>query len=91
MAQPNHQAQSPATTIAVIGVDDNILTTATVATPQKRDINALRKYLRPMMLYVVSAAQFLDIVNGASVAVAVIPIAEDLNFSVPLMTWILNA
>ncbi|KAG0006369.1 hypothetical protein BGZ79_000016 [Entomortierella chlamydospora] len=47
--------------------------------------------LRPLLLYIVSTAQFLDIVNGASVSVAILPIAENLNFSVPQMTWILNA
>ncbi|KAG0296840.1 hypothetical protein BGZ98_000802 [Dissophora globulifera] len=91
MAQSDHQAQSPATSSAVIAVDDNIPTTATIAIPQKHDIYALRKYLRPLMLYVVSTAQFLDVVNGASVSVAIIPIAEDLKFSVPLLPWILNA
>ncbi|KAG0221054.1 major facilitator superfamily domain-containing protein [Mortierella sp. GBAus27b] len=56
-----------------------------------KDLDALRNRLRPIMLYVVSTAQFLDIVNGASVSVALLPIAEDLKFSVSLMPWILNA
>ncbi|KAF9997375.1 hypothetical protein BGZ80_007022, partial [Entomortierella chlamydospora] len=44
-------------------------------------IESLREKLRPLLLYIVSTAQFLDIVNGASVSVAILPIAEDLNFS----------
>ncbi|KAF9113053.1 hypothetical protein BGX27_002309 [Mortierella sp. AM989] len=54
-------------------------------------IEKLRISLRPFMLYVVSMAQFLDIVNGASVSVAIIPISKDLHFSVAMLPWILNA
>ncbi|KAF9100528.1 hypothetical protein BGX29_006502 [Mortierella sp. GBA35] len=51
----------------------------------------LRHKLRPALLYVVSTAQFFDIVNGASVSVAILPIAQDLKFSVTEVLWILNA
>lgn len=51
----------------------------------------MRERLSPFLLYVVSTAQFLDIVNGASVAVAILPIANDLHFSVAQMPWIINA
>ncbi|KAF9919707.1 hypothetical protein FBU30_010647 [Linnemannia zychae] len=54
-------------------------------------VERLREKLRPALLYVVSTAQFFDIVNGASVSVAILPIAQDLEFTVPQVLWILNA
>ncbi|KAF9975409.1 hypothetical protein BGZ73_000973 [Actinomortierella ambigua] len=39
----------------------------------------------------VSLAQFMDIVNAASVAVAVVNIAKDLGFDVGQMQWIISA
>ncbi|KAF9335618.1 hypothetical protein BGZ91_010437, partial [Linnemannia elongata] len=54
-------------------------------------IDRLRQKLKPALLYVVSTAQFFDIVNGASVSVAILPIAQDLAFSVTEVLWILNA
>ncbi|KAF9293776.1 hypothetical protein BGZ88_004916 [Linnemannia elongata] len=56
-----------------------------------KGINRLRQKLRPALLYVVSFAQFFDIVNGTSVSVAILPIAQDLHFTVPQVLWILNA
>ncbi|KAG0255447.1 hypothetical protein BGZ95_005760, partial [Linnemannia exigua] len=56
-----------------------------------KDIDRVRLKLRPALLYVVSTAQFFDIVNGASVSVAILPIAQDLKFSVTEVLWILNA
>ncbi|KAF9908233.1 hypothetical protein EC991_010073 [Linnemannia zychae] len=72
-----------------------------------KDVERLRLKLRPALLYVVSTAQFFDIgklllfverkkkmflkVNGASVSVAILPIAQDLNFTVTEVLWILNA
>ncbi|KAG0374902.1 hypothetical protein BGX24_009779 [Mortierella sp. AD032] len=56
-----------------------------------KDLDHLRLKLRPALLYVVSTAQFFDIVNGASVSVAILPIAQDLNFAVTEVLWILNA
>ncbi|KAF9437838.1 hypothetical protein BGZ76_010923 [Entomortierella beljakovae] len=87
-------AQSQQETKAVEVTPSNTIVDMEVnAEPNKhsRNVKDIRNYLRPFMLYVVSMAQFLDIVNGASVAVATIPIAADLNFSVPLLPWILNA
>ncbi|KAG0236231.1 hypothetical protein BGW42_003876 [Actinomortierella wolfii] len=54
-------------------------------------LEQLRKKLSPLLLYVVSLAQFMDIVNGASVAVALYPIAQDLRFDVGQMQWIISA
>ncbi|KAF9194988.1 hypothetical protein BGZ51_005952 [Haplosporangium sp. Z 767] len=54
-------------------------------------LEKIRHRLKPLLLYAVSTAQFLDIVNGASVAVALIPIADDLNFKVSQVLWIINA
>ncbi|KAF9362458.1 hypothetical protein BGX34_006163 [Mortierella sp. NVP85] len=91
MAQPEHDDKPTSTnpSDAVVHVDDRPLP---IASPwPKRDLDSFRKSLRPVMLYVVSTAQFLDIVNGASVAVALLPIADDLKFTVSLMPWILNA
>ncbi|KAF9205771.1 hypothetical protein BGZ49_003528 [Haplosporangium sp. Z 27] len=45
----------------------------------------------PLMLYVVSMAQFLDIVNGASMTVAMLPIAEDLKFEVQQQQWLISS
>ncbi|KAF9548338.1 hypothetical protein EC957_006834 [Mortierella hygrophila] len=56
-----------------------------------KGLDRLRQKLRPALLYVVSFAQFFDIVNGASVSVAILPIAQDLHFNVPQVLWILNA
>ncbi|KAK3809769.1 MAG: major facilitator superfamily domain-containing protein [Linnemannia elongata] len=53
-------------------------------------LDRLRLKFRPALLYVVSFAQFFDIVNGASVSVAILPIAQDLHFTVPQVLWILN-
>ncbi|KAF9318635.1 hypothetical protein BG003_010885 [Podila horticola] len=46
---------------------------------------------QPLMLYVVSMAQFLDIVSGASMTVAMLPIAKDLNFAVQDQQWLISA
>ncbi|KAF9576808.1 hypothetical protein EC968_003315 [Mortierella alpina] len=54
-------------------------------------LEKLRQRMSPLLLYVVSTAQFLDIVNGASVAVALLPIADELDFKVSEMLWIVNA
>ncbi|KAF9194987.1 hypothetical protein BGZ51_005951 [Haplosporangium sp. Z 767] len=51
----------------------------------------IRDRLKPLLLYVVSIAQFFDIANGTSAIVAIIPIAEDLEFKVPQVLWIVNA
>ncbi|KAF9345997.1 hypothetical protein BGX34_004296 [Mortierella sp. NVP85] len=54
-------------------------------------IDKLRLKLRPLLLYVVSTAQFIDIVNGVSVSVAILPIAHELQFQVSQVVWIMNA
>ncbi|KAF9146628.1 hypothetical protein BG015_011553 [Linnemannia schmuckeri] len=65
---------------------------ATLSFPENlKGIDRLRQKLRPALLYIVSTAQFFDIVNGASVSVAILPIAQDLKFSVTEVLWILNA
>ncbi|KAG0340465.1 hypothetical protein BG004_006399 [Podila humilis] len=46
---------------------------------------------QPLMLYVVSMAQFLDIVAGASMTVAMLPIAKDLHFEVQQQQWLISA
>ncbi|KAF9958434.1 hypothetical protein BGZ72_000353 [Mortierella alpina] len=65
--------------------------TAHIDDTKVSDIEKLRQKMSPLLLYVVSTAQFLDIVNGASVAVALLPIADNLNFKVSEMLWIVNA
>ncbi|KAF8932277.1 major facilitator superfamily domain-containing protein [Dissophora ornata] len=89
MAKADHGVEGTAATpsTTVVNLSDSIDT----KDAHQSGLDKLRKTLSPAMLYVVSTAQFLDIVNGASVSVAIIPIAEDLHFSVPLMPWILNA
>ncbi|KAF9916074.1 hypothetical protein FBU30_001554 [Linnemannia zychae] len=54
-------------------------------------MDKLRQKMRPALLYIVSAAQFIDVVNGASVSVAILPIAQDLKFTVTQVLWIINA
>ncbi|KAG0320998.1 hypothetical protein BG000_003385 [Podila horticola] len=56
--------------------------------PSSSRLENIRTKLSPLLLYVVSTAQFLDIVNGASVAVALLPIAEDLEFKAAEALWI---
>ncbi|KAF9931115.1 hypothetical protein FBU30_010735 [Linnemannia zychae] len=72
--------------------------TATVIEPTAKadvdnlkQIDRLRQKLRPALLYVVSTAQFIDIVNGASVSIAILPIAQDLKFEVTQVLWIINS
>ncbi|KAF9959216.1 hypothetical protein BGZ70_008927 [Mortierella alpina] len=75
-----------------VHIDMSRETTIAESVPTKLSrLEGLREGMSPMLLYVVSTAQFLDIVNGASVAVALLPIAKDLQFKVPEMLWILNA
>ncbi|KAF9200880.1 hypothetical protein BGZ49_008878 [Haplosporangium sp. Z 27] len=85
-------AQSPQNAKPAEAASNTVITIHDNATSKPVEgLEKIRVYLRPIMLYVVSMAQFLDIVNGASVSVAIIPIAADLHFSVPLLPWILNA
>ncbi|KAF9981066.1 hypothetical protein BGZ75_007681 [Mortierella antarctica] len=82
----------PPTLKDTVHIDMSRETTIAESVPTKLSgLEGLREKMSPMLLYVVSTAQFLDIVNGASVAVALLPIAKDLQFKVPEMLWILNA
>ncbi|KAF9146629.1 hypothetical protein BG015_011554 [Linnemannia schmuckeri] len=58
---------------------------------QLKGIDYLRQRLRSALLYVVSTAQFFDIVNGASVLMAFLQIAQDLDCSMTEVLWIPNA
>ncbi|KAG0354725.1 major facilitator superfamily domain-containing protein [Gamsiella multidivaricata] len=93
MARPDQETKDPSAphSNTAANVETDMDSQLTAAPKNERDIDALRKRLRPIMLYVVSTAQFLDVVNGASVSIAIIPIADHLKFSVALMPWILNA
>ncbi|KFH62732.1 hypothetical protein MVEG_11259 [Podila verticillata NRRL 6337] len=61
---------------------------------QPKELSKFQKFqlkCQPLMLYVVSMAQFLDIVSGASMTVAMLPIARDLNFAVQDQQWLISA
>ncbi|KAF9134941.1 hypothetical protein BG015_003339 [Linnemannia schmuckeri] len=66
-----------------------------LGTPTEHDslkgVDRLRQKFRPLLLYVVSLVEFINIVNGSSVSVAILPIAQDLKFSVTEVLWIINA
>ncbi|KAF9426259.1 hypothetical protein BGZ94_006762 [Podila epigama] len=51
----------------------------------------IQQKCQPLMLYVVSMAQFLDIVAGASMTVAMLPISKDLKFEVQQQQWLISA
>ncbi|KAG0072485.1 hypothetical protein BGZ92_004051, partial [Podila epicladia] len=93
-----HDAPSSSTVIAIPSQEPIAMTrestlapTTLKVEPSSTRLENLRIKLSPLLLYVVSTAQFLDIVNGASVAVALLPIAEDLDFKAAEALWILNA
>ncbi|KAF9113239.1 hypothetical protein BGX27_001986 [Mortierella sp. AM989] len=74
--------------------DETINDVADVALPKSDEssmVDNIRAKLKPLLLYVVSIAQFLDIVNGASVSVAILPIADNLKFNPPQVLWIVNS
>ncbi|KAF9896989.1 hypothetical protein BX616_006376 [Lobosporangium transversale] len=58
---------------------------------QETALERLNQKMRPFFLSVVCFAQFIDIINGASVTVAILPIATNLEFQVPQILWIVNA
>ncbi|KAH7044127.1 major facilitator superfamily domain-containing protein [Linnemannia elongata] len=68
-----------------------------VAPVEKVDPTTLSKFQQlclksqPLMLYVVSLAQFLDIVNGASMTVAMLPIAKELKFETQQQQWLISS
>ncbi|KAK3819513.1 MAG: major facilitator superfamily domain-containing protein [Benniella sp.] len=88
---PSTVVAIPTPTLELKGTDVSSETTVPSLSSKAADRENLRQKLQPLLLYVVSTAQFLDVVNGASVSVAILPIAKDLSFSIPQMTWILNA
>lgn len=66
MAQAEHDEKTTGTnpSDAIVHLDDSAIPQETdghKAKTKKSDIDTLRKSLRPVMLYVVSTAQFLDI------------------------------
>ncbi|OAQ23290.1 MFS general substrate transporter [Linnemannia elongata AG-77] len=73
----------------------NVPVVSPLGTPTEHDnlkgVDRLRQKFRPALLYVVSLVEFINIVNGSSVAVAILPIAQDLKFSVTEVLWIINA
>ncbi|KAK3809790.1 MAG: major facilitator superfamily domain-containing protein [Linnemannia elongata] len=88
MAQSSSPSALPSRTSTMVETN-HTLQKSIPSSPSKLD--NLREKWRPALLYVVSTAQFFDIVNGASVSVAILPIAQDLHFTVPQVLWILNA
>ncbi|KAF9981065.1 hypothetical protein BGZ75_007680 [Mortierella antarctica] len=93
MAQNTQEPVSTTTTLQIADKSNEARNNAMpdASTKDLAGMDRLRQKLKPLLLYVVSTAQFLDIVNGASVSVAILPIAEDLKFKVPQVLWILNA
>ncbi|KAF9958433.1 hypothetical protein BGZ72_000352 [Mortierella alpina] len=93
MAQNVQEPAVPTTTLQIADktTETSSNTMSDIPTKELVGMERLRLKLKPLLLYVVSTAQFLDIVNGASVSVAILPIAEDLKFKVPQILWILNA
>ncbi|KAG0006377.1 hypothetical protein BGZ80_009367 [Entomortierella chlamydospora] len=77
--------------VPVIQVDEAVKEVPSGSSEEPSAIDKMRLKMRPLLLYVVSLAQFLDIVNGTSVSVALIPIAENLNFEASQTLWIINA
>ncbi|KAG0010657.1 hypothetical protein BGZ81_002659 [Podila clonocystis] len=66
-------------------------TTTNIQTQELSKFQQFQLKCQPLMLYVVSMAQFLDIVSGASMTVAMLPIAKDLNFAVQDQQWLISA
>ncbi|KAF9100530.1 Protein spinster 1 [Mortierella sp. GBA35] len=104
MSRPQHQQQAPPPQLLlsipsmvqtnlcpIAPIPSSTLPTVPVIEQQLKGVNRIRQKLTPAFLYVVSTAQFFDIANGASVAVAILTIAQDLDFAVTEVLWILNA
>ncbi|KAG0236919.1 major facilitator superfamily domain-containing protein [Mortierella sp. GBAus27b] len=66
-------------------------TTQPLDLPPTTTFQRISYHFQPLMLYVVSLAQFLDIVNGASMTVAMLPIAKDLNFEPQQQQWLISS
>ncbi|KAF9432474.1 hypothetical protein BGZ76_010770 [Entomortierella beljakovae] len=54
-------------------------------------LSAIQKKLEPLMLYVVSMAQFIDIMNGSAMTVAIVDISKNLNFDSYSTQWIVSS
>ncbi|KAG0307359.1 hypothetical protein BGZ98_000448 [Dissophora globulifera] len=52
---------------------------------------AIQRKMAPLMLYIVSLSQFIDIMNGSAMTVALVDIAESLNFNTFSTQWILSS
>ncbi|KAF9149110.1 hypothetical protein BG015_009119 [Linnemannia schmuckeri] len=58
--------------------------------PQTK-LSAFQEKMAPLMLFVVSMAQFIDIMNGSSMTVALVDISEALGFDSYSTQWIISA
>ncbi|KAG0239360.1 hypothetical protein BGW41_007774 [Actinomortierella wolfii] len=89
------QPSPPSSTVTVSIKDDSTIEVPIIDSPTEAKattkLHELQEKFRPLLLYVVSLAQFMDIVNGASVSVALFSIAKDLEFDVGQMPWIVSA
>ncbi|KAF9204141.1 hypothetical protein BGZ49_005644 [Haplosporangium sp. Z 27] len=54
-------------------------------------LSAIQQKLAPLMLYVVSMAQFIDIMNGSSMTVALVDISDSLKFDSYSTQWIVSS
>ncbi|KAF9090013.1 hypothetical protein BGX27_002359 [Mortierella sp. AM989] len=54
-------------------------------------LSAIQQKLGPLMLYVVSMAQFIDIMNGSSMVVALVDISNSLGFDNFSTQWIVSS
>ncbi|KAI1315928.1 hypothetical protein EDD11_000178 [Mortierella claussenii] len=54
-------------------------------------LSAIQKKMGPLMLYIVSMAQFIDIMNGSSMTVALVDIAKNLSFDTYSTQWIISS
>ncbi|KAF9997865.1 hypothetical protein BGZ80_002735 [Entomortierella chlamydospora] len=54
-------------------------------------LSAIQLKLAPLMLYVVSMAQFIDIMNGSSMTVALVDVSNSLGFDSFSIQWIMSS
>ncbi|KAG0213150.1 hypothetical protein BGX33_003118 [Mortierella sp. NVP41] len=90
MAQANKPANQNSPSVSPPSTRTTTLA-ATTNSEDPKGIDRIRQKLRSALLYIVSTAQFIDIVNASSVSVAILPVAQDLKFSITQVLWILNA
>ncbi|KAF9141122.1 hypothetical protein BGX30_005391 [Mortierella sp. GBA39] len=58
---------------------------------QQTKLSAFQEKMAPLMLFVVSMAQFIDIMNGSSMTVALVDISKALGFDSYSTQWIISA